>query len=379
MYLNVEHIVSFAAAAALIILAVCLVESARAWGRVRGVGDAPAGLLLGLVSVAQMFQPLEPFSGVIIDLRIVPLVLAGAFLNLRAALLAAAMAAAMRLGVGGAGTLAGVAGIGGVVLCGHAWRRVTARQVQRGLLAFAALGLSTCLTLLSALLLPETIMVWFFTVAAPILVVIYLIFVPALALILDRGIGFETNVTRARREALGLHGVRMLSRRALLRHLRLSMAHEPEAPPLPLMHIQLTNGQDRLLGGKVQDTLEAILVQLKAAMPDMQDAAFGDDGALLVPLGAQDFQSAGHLADIAKEASRRIMRARTTLAADRLSARVGFTTLDAVEVGAAPRMIGRGRVAAPKRTQRRAAQSDSRFARADDTDMLFLKAELLMT
>ena len=69
------------------------------------------GVLFGLITVLQMNLPLRPFPGTVIDLRAIPLVLAGSYLGWRGALACTLIALATRLSLGGVGMAAGLAGI----------------------------------------------------------------------------------------------------------------------------------------------------------------------------------------------------------------------------------------------------------------------------
>lgn len=67
------------------------------------------GVLFGLMAVVQMHRPFEPFDGVIIDMRNVPIALAGAFLGWRGLLPCLGIAVATRMGIGGVGMVSGIA------------------------------------------------------------------------------------------------------------------------------------------------------------------------------------------------------------------------------------------------------------------------------
>ncbi len=66
------------------------------------------GMAFGLVATFRMNAPLEMVPGVIVDMRNVPIALAGAFLRWRAALLCLVMAVSMRGYIGGVGMPSGI-------------------------------------------------------------------------------------------------------------------------------------------------------------------------------------------------------------------------------------------------------------------------------
>ncbi len=85
------------------------------------------GLMFGLFAVLVMMAPLTLAEGVTFDTRQVVLGLAGAFLPAPVALLAAAMAAAFRWHLGGAGVWVGMASVAVVTLLGMVWRHQRGR------------------------------------------------------------------------------------------------------------------------------------------------------------------------------------------------------------------------------------------------------------
>src|SRR3712207_2297741 len=73
------------------------------------VQNAVLGFVLGLGAAMAMSLPIELVTGIRIDARNVPLILAAPFGGITAAVIAAVVAAAWRLWLGGAGTVAGLA------------------------------------------------------------------------------------------------------------------------------------------------------------------------------------------------------------------------------------------------------------------------------
>lgn len=118
--------------------------------------QAVLGALFRSAALLAMFEPLHLAQGVIVDLRTVPVTLAGAFLGLPSAVVTALMALAMRIGIGGAGTIAGSASIVMSVLLGLSWAVLVRRPGQevRNVVLLATLAQ---LTLVSYALLPRDV------------------------------------------------------------------------------------------------------------------------------------------------------------------------------------------------------------------------------
>lgn len=76
------------------------------------------GLLFGLIAIVAMLFPLSPTDGIIFDGRTVAVVLAGPFGGGYGSLIAALIAGAYRLILGGPGVAAGITGIGAAALLG---------------------------------------------------------------------------------------------------------------------------------------------------------------------------------------------------------------------------------------------------------------------
>ena len=116
-----------------------------------------AGMLFGLIAIAGMHMPIIVVPGVIADARVIPVLLAGPFGGPRAAAVAAIVASAYRLSLGGAGMTAGIgtivtAGALGV-LVGYRWR---GRERDMGPAAFALLGVALdAIVLAWSIALPE--------------------------------------------------------------------------------------------------------------------------------------------------------------------------------------------------------------------------------
>lgn len=158
----------------------------RRWPFNGRAGALLMGTAFGAVAVLQMWAPIEPVHGMIIDLRVVPIALAGAYLGSTGLLTCLMLAVAARIAIGGVGMEAGVAVILIAGLCGLGWSALTARLARRDWRHFLALGALASLSLPSGMLLPGPLETWFFTNAAPVLALAYLSVIPLVAHLLER-------------------------------------------------------------------------------------------------------------------------------------------------------------------------------------------------
>lgn len=149
-------------------------------------GPLVLGFVFGLVVCLQMSMPLSPAEGVIVDMRNVPIVLAGAFLGLRGLVMCLSVAIAARMGLGGVGVWAGVGGmlIAGAV--GYAWSHLKQPVRTRDWAKLMALGVMVNLHMLSAFLAPLDIAIWYFREAVPTILLLNLICVPVIGVLLLR-------------------------------------------------------------------------------------------------------------------------------------------------------------------------------------------------
>lgn len=156
--------------------------------RLGGAKLAPVvlGGLFGFVALLQMHAPIEPAEGLIIDLRAVPVALAGAFLG-RAGLVACmTVALGARYGIGGIGMIAGMTGIALAGAAGLIWHRMTAHLGRRRFRDLLGLAVCVSASLTGAVSLPAPHGAWFFSQAAPALAAAYLVAIPAIGALLER-------------------------------------------------------------------------------------------------------------------------------------------------------------------------------------------------
>ncbi|MFX0545833.1 LytS/YhcK type 5TM receptor domain-containing protein [Roseovarius sp. S1116L3] len=143
------------------------------------------GLAFGLVAMLQMSAPLEMLPGVILDMRNVPIALAGAFLGWRGALLCLGMAVVTRASIGGIGMASGIMGM--IIACtaGYAWNRATLSLQPRRVTQLFGFGLIVSLHMTAAILLPWEVCAAFFATAALPMALLNLLSVPIAAAFLE--------------------------------------------------------------------------------------------------------------------------------------------------------------------------------------------------
>ena len=257
----------------------------------RSATDAVLGVLFGMVTLFQMHRPFEPVEGLIIDLRNVPIVLAGAFLGWPGLLACLGIAVATRLHVGGVGMVAGVLAMGIVAVIGRVWRNMTCHQPTRGRTAYLLLGLSTSLSLGAAVIMPLPIMVLFLKSAGLWLAAVYAVVVPAAAWLLDH----ETRRLIDERHLRHLADNPMPDRTLHWGAFRKQISHIVGAGdamlPSGLLHIAVRNrGWLRARWGT--DTLDlahgAIRLHLDDICPHHLGKSYVRDGGLLVALNGTD-------------------------------------------------------------------------------------------
>lgn len=144
------------------------------------------GMMFGLVSILQMHTPLSPVDGLIVDLRAVPVVLAGAFLGARGLAICLLIALCARFSIGGVGMQSGLVGIVAAGVLGLLWDRMTRQTSVRNGFHLLALAGAAVFSLGAGVILPDPLRTWFFEVAALPLAVMYLISVPIIGSLLER-------------------------------------------------------------------------------------------------------------------------------------------------------------------------------------------------
>ena len=143
------------------------------------------GLAFGLVAMFQMNAPIEMVPGVILDMRNVPVALAGAFLGWRGALLCLAIAASTRFSIGGVGMSSGIAAMMIACAAGYVWNRYTMRAKRRGIIQLMVLPALVSGHILAAFLLPWEVCMAFFATAALPMTALNMLSIPIAAAFLE--------------------------------------------------------------------------------------------------------------------------------------------------------------------------------------------------
>ncbi|QBF31380.1 LytS/YhcK type 5TM receptor domain-containing protein [Thalassococcus sp. S3] len=185
MKLDISSILDLTASLGLIVILGYAYAQLRRGLRFPRVSQAFLGLSFGIGAVFQMYRPFEPIEGLIIDLRNIPIALAGAFLGWQAALVCLGVAAAARLGIGGVGMWAGVLGMTIAMSMGLTWAHIT-RQIDRRSASHMVLlaGLASA-HLLGATILPEVSRTWFFSEAALPILLLNMLTIPIVSGVLE--------------------------------------------------------------------------------------------------------------------------------------------------------------------------------------------------
>lgn len=144
------------------------------------------GALFGAVAFLLMHAPIEPFPGMIVDLRNIPIALAGAFLGVRGLLICLAIAIACRIGIGGIGAVAGVAAMTIAGLAGCLWADLRRHAVHASWMPYLLLSLMMSSHLFAVVLLPKDLAIWFLTYAALPILGLNIICVTLVAALFDR-------------------------------------------------------------------------------------------------------------------------------------------------------------------------------------------------
>lgn len=136
--------------------------------------DLRTGFFLGLITLAVMLTPWEYMPGILLDTRSIVLSLAGLFFGVVPALVAAFMATALRVYIGGTGMWAGIGLILSSALIGVLWRRWRPKDpVERSLRELYAFGVVVHINML----------LWAFALPMPLaLDVLQLITIPVMTI-----------------------------------------------------------------------------------------------------------------------------------------------------------------------------------------------------
>lgn len=154
---------------------------ARPW-----IAQLALGALFGGAAIWAMSDPLHIAEGVFIDLRNVPLTLAGAFLGPIGAAWAVGLALTVRVTEGGLGVVPAVLSAAIAAGVGLGWAELRGRAPAGPGSRIWILAVLSCLALLTGALLPATIAARFFEVVVPVIVPLQVLSVLVVGHLLDR-------------------------------------------------------------------------------------------------------------------------------------------------------------------------------------------------
>ncbi|WP_308915433.1 LytS/YhcK type 5TM receptor domain-containing protein [Jannaschia sp. LMIT008] len=243
------------------------------------------GLFFGLVSVLQMNLTFAMPTGIVIDLRIVPVILASAFLGWRGAILCVVPAIAMRYSLGGVGASAGIAVVLQTAALGLLWARFVSERAAATPRAFVILGVLTTTSAATAILLPPDIAVWFLWNVTPILTVLYLVLVPVFATLMHReDVALWTE--RQLRASASTHPVSGLLYWDALSRAAANLASDTEesrGTGLILLQIRHAKWITRVHGEAALDTVRGVLrARLEDRLPRRDILGLTPGGAIAV-------------------------------------------------------------------------------------------------
>ncbi|MEX3017016.1 LytS/YhcK type 5TM receptor domain-containing protein [Gymnodinialimonas hymeniacidonis] len=281
-------------AAALAVTALIAESYGAVRRRVTGNYTAPIvlGVLFGAMSALQMHTPIEPFDGLIIDLRNIPVALAGAFLGWRGLIPCLLITMAVRIEIGGVGMVSGLWAMVITGLAGMIWCRKLAGLPKRnfGMLLLLALAMSA--HLLGAVALPRDLAVWFYTSAAGPILVMNLIAVPLIGALLER----ENRRILAEEEHASMRSkypnTGLLSGHSLVREVTNAFAAHPLGSLSGILLIEPDRSVWRSLFSRSE----------KSELPEVEARIFSDtlthwslagrsaDGRIIVPITRQELE-----------------------------------------------------------------------------------------
>ena len=261
--------------------------------KVGRVGPLVQGGFFGLVVSLQMSMPLSPAEGVIVDMRNVPIVLAGAFLGLRGLLVCLCIAVGTRIGVGGVGMASGVAGmlIAGAV--GFAWSRFAPSRISHDWLRLTLLGVLVNLHMLAAFILPPDITTWFFYEAATTILMLNLLSVPTIGWLLMREQHRDAAHARLAAAAQLDPSTRLLSLDGFAHEVSHFDASNPDNRIEGVIAITLKNARwlRQTWGDDAVDkTLGALRIRVNRLWPDTRPLGIDARRRLLVPITRSEMQ-----------------------------------------------------------------------------------------
>jgi hypothetical protein len=270
----------------LCVLCICLSETRRVVADERKI-QWVTGFVFGLISAIEMHLPFEPVPQAIVDLRSIPVVLAGAFLGWRGLMACLIVAIATHVHMGGTGMTAGILSVIMAGYAGIAWASLTRRNSPRTSGQMLLLGGMACLSFVAAFFMPAPLSLAFLTYAVPVLGVTYLIVVPLLGSVLQREILRVKSESHLRRGTFSCPDSGLLKPGAFLRETaRLAVCGPPgDIGGLMVITPTYPSWMNNFGGSAVIARLEAALAKtLMEKLTHANRIGLSRDGRLLVLL-----------------------------------------------------------------------------------------------
>lgn len=259
----------------------------RRWTGMSLLSQLALGACFGCVAGLEMYQPLEPFDGVIVDLRNIPIALAGAFLRKPGAVLTLAIAVSVRAGIGGAGMWSGIAGMMIAATAGCVWQAWHDPQARRSIASLILLALMTSLHLVAAVLLPKEVFIWFVSEAALTIFVLNMLTIPLVAAFIEaerRGLITEQRLRESVQvdPETGLLPLAALQRECTIRETAMADGSFSHAAVLRLRATHVLSCWSR--PGSQKLLMAAMRLRLQQAFPKCDLASLHGASTLVLPL-----------------------------------------------------------------------------------------------
>ena len=255
--------------------------------RFRRLSELALGASFGVVAILEMHHQIEPMPGLFIDMRNVPIALAGAFLGGPAALVTLAMAVFARATFGGVGMYSGMLAMVFALGAGRLWAYWYSTADSRGVKAMFVLAALTSLHLAGGLILPPETAIWFYTNAAPSILLLNMLTIPLLAAGLEaERLSYENEqslrASVAVDEDTGLLPVEAMQRECIIRATALSDGSYTHALVVNLRSDGFLSVWNTALMRK--RLLAAMRLRLQSVLPQCDLACIIGASSLVLPL-----------------------------------------------------------------------------------------------
>lgn len=202
-----------------LVLAIVLAYSYGNVTRFTGPGrrrNLAMGLIMGVAAMIAMLFPFSLADGIILDMRNLIVGLAAAFFGVAGAVVAVAIAAVTRIGIGGVGMPLGLAGIAIAGLMGLIWARFFNTKTTSPTFQRILLGVMISSHLIAGLWLPDGARTAFFTQFAPWFFIFNIVGACMISALIDREKRMLDETIELRSAATTDPLTQLLNRRSIL-------------------------------------------------------------------------------------------------------------------------------------------------------------------